>query len=245
MTRKKQKVTCDFMGYGDTIVSACEKYSDAIEKLWKQYWRKQQEERCGTMTNEKAVKYTEQCIDRMRDCIDRHQKKGFPVGEMQETLEYYECVLEALKCEKKPTGDPLTPEQLRGKINEPVYLYIYDTALDSGWHIIKAVTDDKIIFRGWNTVYVPISSIGKCFDLYAYPPAHIDREAWVPCEWCVSCKNCKYDCDYDSDEALTGPCSDCDRGLNYSPVGFCQKCGRPLTEEAWAEMEEMEKRLRG
>ena len=78
------------------------------------------------------------------------------------------------------SGDPLTLDQLREKTNEPVYLYIYDTALDSGWHILKAVTEDKIIFRGWNTVYVPISSIGKCFDLYAYPPAHIDREAWKP-----------------------------------------------------------------
>lgn len=79
---------------------------------------------------------------------------------------------------------PLTLEQLLEKIDEPVYLYIYDTALDSGWHIIKAVTEDKIIFRGWNTVYVPVSSMGKCFDLYAYPPAPIDREAWGPCEVC-------------------------------------------------------------
>lgn len=75
-----------------------------------------------------------------------------------------------------PPNKPLTLDQLREKIDEPVYLYIYDTALNSGWHIIKAVTKDKIIFRGWDTVYVPISDIGKSFDLYAYPPARIDRE---------------------------------------------------------------------
>ena len=114
-----------------------------------------------------------------------------------------------------PVDNPLTLEQLREMVDKPAYLYIYDTALDSGWHIIKAVTDDKIIFRGWNTVYVPISSLGKCFDLYAYFPAHIspcqacgyggkhldappcitcpahpkihahiDQEAWGPCELC-------------------------------------------------------------
>lgn len=72
-----------------------------------------------------------------------------------------------------PTGEPLTLQQLRGMVDQPAYLYIYDTALSSGWHIIKAVTKDKIIFRGWDTVYVPVSTLGKCFDLYAYPPAHI------------------------------------------------------------------------
>lgn len=82
----------------------------------------------------------------------------------------------------KPDCKPLTLKQLREIVDKPAYLYIYDTALDSGWHIIKAVTEDKIIFRGWNTVYVPISSLGKCFDLYAYSPAQIDREAWVSAE---------------------------------------------------------------
>lgn len=56
----------------------------------------------------------------------------------------------------------------------------------------------------------------------AYPPAHIDREAWEPC---MLCKNPK--------------------SLNLfleMNCRYCPKCGRPLTEEAWAELE---KRLRG
>ena len=88
--------------------------------------------------------------------------------------------------EMRPGCNPLTLDQLREMVDKPVYLYIYNTATDSGWHIIKAVTEDKIIFRGRNTMYVPISSIGKSFDLYAYPPAHIDREAWS--KYCPKCK---------------------------------------------------------
>ena len=37
-------------------------------------------------------------------------------------------------------------------------------------HIIKAVTEDKIIFRGWQTVYVPIDGMGVDYNLYRRPP---------------------------------------------------------------------------
>lgn len=141
----------------------------------------------------------------------------------------------------EPVG-PLTLEQLREMVDKPAYLYIYNTALDSGWHIIKAVTKDKIIFRGWNTVYVPISSIGKCFDLYAYPPAHIDREAWGSCDMCNRCGNCAYCMDYD-DCAADQKREDSQNCTMFSPaVNYCWKCGRPLKPEAWAELE---KRLMG
>lgn len=136
-------------------------------------------------------------------------------------------------------GEPLTLEQLREKIDEPVYLYIYDTALNIGWHIIEAVTKDKIIFRGWDTVYVPISSIGKCFDLYAYPPARIGREKWEPCEWCGSIgeKPDNWVCTLEDDNGHTVTNN---HMVVCAPVNYCPVCGRPLTPEAW---EEMEKRL--
>lgn len=121
------------------------------------------------------------------------------------------------------TSEPLTIEKLRVMVDEPVYLYIYDTALDSGWHIIKTVTEDKIIFRGLNTVYVPISSIGKCFDLYSYSPVHICREKWEPCE----------ECQYRNIDPFI---------IKRYGIRYCRHCGRPLTDEAW---DEMEKRLRG
>lgn len=140
-------------------------------------------------------------------------------------LEIMETCLEAVKGHG---NKPLTLEQLREMVEKPAYLYIYDTALNSGWEIIKSVTEDKIIFRGWNTVYVPISSLGKCFDLYAYPPAHIDREAWKECPWCKS--------------EYTVIDDDFGQPVHPKMIKFCWKCGRPLTPEACAMLE---KRLRG
>ena len=65
---------------------------------------------------------------------------------------------------------PLTLEQLREMKDEPAYLKVFDPLLQSGWHIIKEVTEDKIIFRGWGKVYVPIDSLGLDYNLYRRPP---------------------------------------------------------------------------
>lgn len=159
---------------------------------------------------------------------------SLPESTANKVAEAIEAVAKAVH--SATTSEPLTLEQLREMVDEPVYLYIYDTALDSGWHIIKTVTEDKIIFRGWNTVYVPISSIGKCFDFYAYPPAHIAREKWEPCHSCDSkCLICMIN--------ETDKCRRCKYYKYYLPFyQFCPKCGRPLTDEAWAELE---KRLGG
>lgn len=97
-------------------------------------------------------------------------------------------------------GEPLTLEQLREKIDEPVYLYIYDTAL-------------------------------------------IDREKWEPCEFCGEwmagdCRPKEQDAGY---KLYAGYCKqvaaddffeDETEELNYCPI-----CGRPLTPEAWEELE--------
>lgn len=69
-----------------------------------------------------------------------------------------------------PPNEPLTIEQLREMKDEPAYLKVFDPLLKSGWHIIKAVTEDKIIFRGWQTVYVPIGEMGIDYNLYRHPP---------------------------------------------------------------------------
>lgn len=69
-----------------------------------------------------------------------------------------------------PPNEPLTLEQLREMKDEPAYLKVFDPLLESGWHIIKAVTEDKIIFRGWQAVYVPIDGMGIDYNLYRYPP---------------------------------------------------------------------------
>ena len=69
-----------------------------------------------------------------------------------------------------PANEALTLEQLREMKDKPAYLNVFDPLLESGWHIIKAVTEDKIIFRGWQTVYVPIDGMGIDYNLYRRPP---------------------------------------------------------------------------
>lgn len=69
-----------------------------------------------------------------------------------------------------PPNEPLTLEQLREMKDKPAYLKVFDPLLKSGWHIIKAVTEDKIIFRGWEKVYVPIDGMGIDYNLYRRPP---------------------------------------------------------------------------
>lgn len=78
---------------------------------------------------------------------------------------------------EKEQNEPLSIEQLRQMKDEPAYLKVFDPLLESGWHIIKAVTESKIIFRGWQTVYVPIDGMGLDYNLYRRPPeGEVDGE---------------------------------------------------------------------
>lgn len=81
-------------------------------------------------------------------------------------------------------------------------------------------------------------------DCNHYPPAHIDREAWEPCEVCGEKDpfgNPKFSHHFVVDESSLYFC-DSDFGWEGEKIKFCPFCSRPLTEEAWAELE---KRLNG
>lgn len=81
-----------------------------------------------------------------------------------------DCLVPENSSTLTPPNEPLTLEQLREMKDEPAYLNVFDPLLKSGWHIIKAVTEDKIIFRGWQTVYVPIDGMGIDYNLYRRSP---------------------------------------------------------------------------
>lgn len=69
---------------------------------------------------------------------------------------------------------------------------------------------------------------------YAYPPAHINREAWKPCEQCKpKCRICA-NCSILGKCGEPQVCVDCKDYSNfYSDYNYCANCGRPMTEEAW------------
>lgn len=65
-------------------------------------------------------------------------------------------------------------------------------------------------------------------------PAHIDREAWETCEWCGDLGDSRY-------KLYAGFCMQKAADDIYEEetekLNYCPKCGRPLTEEAWARLE--------
>lgn len=61
--------------------------------------------------------------------------------------------------------------------------------------------------------------------------AHIDREAWEPCGLCGTLNDeimCRFSKKKEYDQSTTS---------RYAMARFCPNCCRPLTEEAWAELE--------
>ena len=91
-------------------------------------------------------------------------------------------------------------------------------------------------------------------------PFHIDRSKWKPCEFCNG-KTVLYQYTnstklfvntFGGAATLVTECNDCppyadccmkDISANSAfRIKFCPECGRPLSEEAWAELE---RRVRG
>lgn len=113
-------------------------------------------------------------------------------------------------------GKALTVDQLRQMEGKPVLL---KSPWWTEWCIMREhgeheIAGDAISFtrRHYGEVCLGLSDYGKTWTAYAYPPAHIDREAWELCMWCTL-------------------------NRQFHENRYCQACGRPLTEEAWAELE--------
>lgn len=172
------------------------------------------------MTNEEAISVIENEIQ-----IDVRLCTNEQVDKFQTALY---MAISALRAE--PTGKALTMEQLREMDGQPVRMEdLTGGTLWNQWIIFERHTDDGFIPRGGG--YFGCDSYGVKWLAYAYSPAHIDREAWKPC---IKCNGKCYFCKFNE----TSKCGKCKNHEFYSPMfNFCPDCGRPLTEDAWAELE--------
>ena len=135
---------------------------------------------------------------------------------------------------------PLTLEQLREKVGQPVVIkYSYGgpyTFVIVDVRYVPHLGADKIrlVFPdGYITVNE--RDYGTYFTTYAYPPAHIDREAWEPCRVCGQYEVLGFRGWRRKENILKPP--DGSGGCMY-----CPHCGRPRNDKAW---DQLEQRLRG
>ena len=77
-------------------------------------------------------------------------------------------------------NEPLTLEQLRKMDGQPVWVKMKTIHELTGWaivHIDYQMGAIRLWGKGGNWLRFNTGEM----DVYAYPPAHIDREAWEPC----------------------------------------------------------------
>ncbi len=141
-------------------------------------------------------------------------------------------------------GELLSLEQLKQMDGKPAYWL-----KDESWGIISVDSAGrwagKPFFRGRKQeANFEYDIESRNMEVYAYPPTHIDRSKWEGCKHCEkACWNCAHNllCCEENDEE----CNDCVNQSKWEFIAhqnYCPKCGRPLTEEAWAELE---RRLKG
>lgn len=172
------------------------------------------------MTNEEAIAVLDES-KRQNEIMRDNPTTFWKISDMEAGIENAKKRILALDAaisaiRHVSAGQPLTLEQLRGMEGKPVWICRIEDK--TGWWAIVRIGREKATtdYGG----YFLLSDYGITWFAYDYPPAHINREAREPCECCRSAK------------FMNGK-------MMYK---FCQSCGRPLTEEAWAELE---KRVRG
>lgn len=119
---------------------------------------------------------------------------------------------------------PLPPEKLREMGGEPVY--IIEDGRGGHWELSENAED---YLEGRD-----LREYEKKWEAYPCRIAGIPREAWTGCVCNTKEKSC---C-----TCVSMRCQFCIGRSEYRRGRYCSSCGRPLTEEAWTELE---KRLRG
>ena len=177
------------------------------------------------MTHDEIIKQLESLLSHCKSMIEKDG--GFPIWEKD--CEALGTAIAALR----PSGEPLTPEQLKGMDGQPVWIVgITQKWLSPCWAIVDR---DNCLVRtsiNWSPVF--FENYGRTWQAYAYPP--IDREKWEPCEWCgsVGKKPDNWVCTLEDDDGHTVTNNHI---VVCATANYCPSCGRPLTEAAWTELE--------
>lgn len=142
---------------------------------------------------------------------------------------------------------PLTEEQLKKKVGNPVFI---KSKRRAEWMILWGYNPPEVYGRSFVFIrrtaqkeQFQFSELGVTWNAYSYPPAYIDREAWIA-EWVEDGK-----CDHkpyrirDDGKWKKYKCSKCGyKAGRRTSQKYCPSCGRATTEDALAELET---RLRG
>lgn len=178
----------------------------------------------------------------------------------EETIEKQAAVIDHFREDRKII--PLTLEQLREMDGKPVWIHTFSSKSKKTnieeWALVASSSEYSVSFV---RVAVAGRMEKKCSDYektwlaYSYPVPHIDREAWEPCKICNG-KTTLYQYTANTKlfmntfghaATLVTECMGCPpyaeccmKGISANSafkINFCPECGRPLTEEAWAELE--------
>lgn len=180
------------------------------------------------MKIEEVIKQLESILDHTRSMAASPDADEI----WRKDIDALEFALTALRSMPE-VGEPLSLEHLKQMDGKPVWVEFIGhpdgTPIEPLWMLVncrekRLVTDVEYVdwnFEGWFA--------------YPYPPAHIDRSEWEGCRKRRSCWTCKSA--IEPVRAENSKCFLCEDLSNYEPLNFCSHCGRPLTEEAWAELE--------
>lgn len=143
---------------------------------------------------------------------------------------------------------PLTEEQLKKKIGDPVFI---KSERRAEWMILWGYHPPEVYGRAFvftrrtaQKELFPFSELGVTWNAYAYHPANIGLEAWTA-EWRELHGDKMVGLDDCGDDVYRhyhySVCTSCGKGSAVK-TNFCPVCGKSMTPEARAMLE---KRLRG
>ena len=138
-------------------------------------------------------------------------------------------------------ADSLTLEQLREMDGKPVWIVEYP---DWGHWELSEDAEDYLCDRDTDLYGFMSDLDGEAgfhelgWLAYPYPPAHIDRSKWEACDHCKkACWNCNHNLFAVKEMTKCDDCVNQSKWEFLAYQNYCPKCGRPLTEEAWVELE--------